>query len=51
MYVDAFVSADMKGSGCSMIFCRYTNHYPLGMGEEQVRKVVGGEAFMCGEDK
>jgi hypothetical protein len=25
MYVDAFVSAGTKGSGCSVIFCRYTN--------------------------
>jgi hypothetical protein len=29
MYVDAFVSAGMKGSGCSVIFCRYTNRDPL----------------------
>jgi hypothetical protein len=29
MYVDAFMSAGMKGSGCSVIFCRYTNHDSL----------------------
>jgi hypothetical protein len=31
MYVDAFVSAGMKSSVCSLNFCRYTNRDPLGL--------------------
>jgi hypothetical protein len=27
--VDAFMSAGVKGSGCSVIFCRYINHDSL----------------------
>jgi hypothetical protein len=29
MYVNAFVSAGTKSSGCSVIFCRYTNRETL----------------------
>jgi hypothetical protein len=41
VWTDSWLS--ILGAGCGLT--------RVGAGEEQVRKVVAGEAFKCGEDK
>jgi hypothetical protein len=45
--IDNIVCTDswlsIAGAGCNLI--------GVGAGEEQVRKIITGEAFRCGEDK
>jgi hypothetical protein len=41
VWTDSWLS--IAGVGCSLT--------GVGVGEEQVRKVIGGEASTCGEDK